>query len=88
MPAIAETIAGFDFAPTIGVFVARGTPLAVIERFSIEMTNVARLPELIQSLSKAGVVAVGAGSLEFEPVIQSEIERMAKAVAAAGLKPE
>lgn len=88
VPAIAETIPGFDFAPTIGVFAARGTPAAVIERFSAEMANVARLPELVQALNSAGIVAVGAGPAEFDQAIQGEIARLAQAVGAAGLKPE
>jgi len=88
VPAIAETIPGFDFAPTIGVFAARGTPASVIERFSAEMANVARLPELVQSLNNAGIVAVGAGPAEFDQAIQGEIARLAQAISAAGLKTE
>lgn len=88
VPAIAETIPGFDFAPTIGVFAARGTPASVIERFSAEMANVARLPELVQSLNSAGIVAVGAGPAEFDQAIQGEIARLAQAISAAGLKTE
>ncbi|MDZ4075752.1 MAG: tripartite tricarboxylate transporter substrate-binding protein [Hylemonella sp.] len=88
VPAIAETIPGFDFAPTIGVFAARGTPASVIERFSAEMAHVARLPELVQSLNSAGIVAVGAGPAEFDQAIQGEIRRLAQAISAAGLKTE
>lgn len=88
VPAIAETIPGFDFAPTIGVFAARGTPASVIERFSAEIASVARLPELVQSLNSAGIVAVGAGPAEFDQAIQGEIARLAQAISAAGLKPE
>ncbi len=88
VPAIAETIPGFDFAPTIGVFAARGTPASVIERFSAEMAHVARLPELVQSLNSAGIVAVGAGPAEFDQAIRGEIARLAQAVSAAGLKTE
>lgn len=88
VPAIAETIPGFDFAPTIGVFAARGTPASVIERFSAEMAQVARLPELVQSLNSAGIVAVGAGPAEFDQAIQGEIARLAQAISAAGLKTE
>jgi len=88
VPAIAETIPGFDFAPTIGVFAARGTPAGVIERFSSEMAAVARLPELVQSLNSAGIVAVGAGPAEFDQAILGEIVRLAQAISAAGLKTE
>ncbi|MDO8264628.1 MAG: tripartite tricarboxylate transporter substrate binding protein [Gallionella sp.] len=88
VPAIAEVIAGFDFAPTIGVFAAKGTPASAIERFSAEMARVAKMPEVIQILNNAGIDPVGAGPADFGKAIDDEIERLAKAVAAAGIKPE
>jgi len=41
VPAIAELIPGFDFAPTVAVFAATGTPQAAIDRISAEMAAVA-----------------------------------------------
>ncbi len=88
VPTIAELIPGFDFSPTIGFFAASGTPASVIERFSTEVARVAKLPELIQALNTAGVDAVGAGPADYGRAIQSEIDRMAKAIAAAQIKSE
>ncbi len=88
VPAIAEVIPGFDFSPTIGFFAASGTPQNVIERFSAEVARVAKMPDLIQALNTAGVDAVGAGPAEYGRSIQSEIDRMAKAIAAAQIKSE
>lgn len=88
VPAIAEIIPGFDFAPIIGVLAAKGTPANAIERFSAEMAYVAKMPELIQTLNNAGIDAVGAGPADYARAIKGENERLAKAIAAAGIKPE
>jgi tripartite-type tricarboxylate transporter receptor subunit TctC len=88
VPAIAELISGYDFSPTIGVFAAAGTSQAVIDKMSADVAKVARMPETLQILSKAGVEAVGGSVAEHAKVIASENERFGKAVSAAGIKPE
>lgn len=88
IPAIAEIIAGYDFAPTIGVFAANGTPSATIERLSAEIAKVAKLPEVIQTLGNAGVDAVGASAVDHAKSIAVENERFGKAIQAAGIKSE
>ena len=86
VPTIAETIPGFDFAPTIGVLAATGTPASVIERISTEMAAVAKMPELIQALNSAGVDAIGSSPADYNKALLDETERLAKTVAATGLK--
>ena len=88
VPSISEIIPGYDFAPTIGVFATNGTPPSLIERLSIEVSKVAKLPELIQTLGNAGVEAIGGSTAEHAKTIASENERFGKAVQAAGIKPE
>jgi tripartite-type tricarboxylate transporter receptor subunit TctC len=88
VPAIAEILSGYDFSPTIGVFAAAGTPQSVIDKMSAEIAKVARMPETVQTLSNAGVEAVGGSVTEHGKVIASENERFGKAVVAAGIKPE
>lgn len=88
VPAIAETIPGFDFAPIVGVLAVTGTPASAIERISAEMAQVAKMPELIQTLHKAGIDPIGAGPAEYNKAILGENERLAKAIAAAGIKAE
>ena len=88
VPAIAELIPGFDFAPTVAVFAATGTPQAAIDRISAEMAAVAKLPEVLQLLSNAGIDAVGSSPAELGRVMQDEIERLGKTVQSANLKQE
>lgn len=88
VPALAEIIPGFDFAPIIGVLAATGTPVSAIDRISAEMALVAKMPEVIQTLSNAGVDAIGNGPAEYNKAILVENERLAKAIIASGIKPE
>lgn len=88
VPAIAEIIPDFDFSPIVGVLAAKGTPANAIERISAEMAQVAKMPELIQVLSNAGIESVGAGAADYGKAIQAENERFAKAIAAAGIKQQ
>jgi tripartite-type tricarboxylate transporter receptor subunit TctC len=88
VPAIAETIPGFDFAPIIAVFAATGTPAAAIERISNEMAAIAKMPEVVQTLSNAGIEAIGGSAAECHRAVLEEVERLGKAVAQAGIQKE
>lgn len=86
--AIAEIIPGFDFAPIVGVLAATGTPAAAITRISTEIAAVSRMPELMQTLNKAGVEPIGTGPADYNKAVLAENERLATAIAAAGIKTE
>lgn len=88
VPAIAEIIPGFDFAVIVGVLAATGTPQAAIDRIAAEMEHVARMPDTIEVLAKAGVEAVGGKSAEYGKAIVDENERLVKAIKAAGIKQD
>ena len=88
IPAIAETVPGFDFGVIIGVLAPTGTPPAVVERISNEIAKVARMPEVIQTLTASGVDPVGGSSAEYDRAILNENAKLAKAIAAAGIKAE
>ena len=88
VPAISEVIPGFDFAPIVGVLAASGTPPSAIERISQEITAIAKMPEVITLLNNAGIDPIGGGPADYNKAILGENERLAKAIAAAGIKPE
>lgn len=88
LPAIAELIPGFDFAPIVGVLAATGTPASAIERISAEIAVIAKMPEVVQTLEKAGVDSIGGGPDVYDRAVRGENERMAKAIAAAEIKAQ
>jgi tripartite-type tricarboxylate transporter receptor subunit TctC len=88
VPAIAELIPGFDFAPVIGILALAGTPADVIAKISAEASAVLKMPETIQALATAGIEAVGGSAADYGAIISGENARVATAVKAAGIKPE
>lgn len=88
VPAIAEIIPGFDFSVIVGVLAATGTPASAIERISAEMAQIAKMPDVIQILNKAGTDPIGGGPADYNKAILGENERLAKAITAAGIKAE
>jgi tripartite-type tricarboxylate transporter receptor subunit TctC len=88
VPAISEIIPGFDFAPIVGVLAATGTPAPAIDRIAAEMALIAKMPEVIQTLNNAGIEPIGGGPADYNKAILGENDRLAKAIAAAGVKSE
>ncbi len=88
VPAIAEIIPGFDFAPIVGVLAATGTPASAIERISAEMAQISKMPEVITTLNNAGIEPIGSSPADYNKAILGENERLAKAIVASGIKPE
>jgi len=72
----------------IGVLAQANAPTGAIARLSAEAAAVNKHPELLATLGTAGIDAVGSSPTDYAKAIQSENERLAKAVALAGLKPE
>ena len=85
---ISEMIPGYDFAPIVGVLASTGTPQAAIDRISAEMAQVAKQPELVQTLSNAGIEAIGGSAADYGKAIAEENDRLGKAVQAAGIKSD
>lgn len=85
VPAIAETVPGFDFAVVVGVLAAKSTPPIAIERISKEIAEVIKKPEIIATFHEAVVEPVGTGPADYGRAILRENEAMAKAGKAAHL---
>ncbi len=87
VPAIAETIPGFDLAVTQSLFARTGTPAEIVNRIAAEVAVVVKDPDVIQKFAAAGIEPVGAGPQELAKVLEGEAERVIRIVKAAGLKP-
>ena len=88
VPAVAETIPGFDFAPIVGILAPAGTPKGIVDRIAAEVVAVTKNPDTQKQLAGSGIEAVGGGSDEYAKAIADENARMAKAIEAAGIKAE
>ena len=88
VPLLADQIPGFDFAPIVGVLAGAGTPQSAIDRISAEMEQIAKMPEVIATFTNAGIDPIGSNPADYNKALLGEIDRLAKAIVAAGIKPE
>jgi tripartite-type tricarboxylate transporter receptor subunit TctC len=88
VPAIAEKIPGFDFAPNLILLAKTGTPPDAINRMSAEIAKIAQQPDAIEALRGLGVTLIGGGPAALTEALQRESPQMVNAVKRAGLKPE
>jgi tripartite-type tricarboxylate transporter receptor subunit TctC len=88
VPAIAETIPGFDFAPTFGLFAPNGTPRDIIVKIGADVAQVVKLPDIIERMKNLGIEPLGVSGDDWAPMLRADAERYAKAVKISGAKVE
>ncbi len=87
VPAIAETIPGFDLAVTQSLFARTGTPVDIANRMTAAMAEVVKHPEIVQRFETMGIEAAVAGPTQLAKILAEEAGRIEKIVKAADLKP-
>jgi tripartite-type tricarboxylate transporter receptor subunit TctC len=88
VPAIAETIPGFDFAPTFGLFAPRGTPREVMAKIGSDVARVVKLPDIVERMKSLGIEPIGASGDDWARLLKADAERYSKAVKISGAKVE
>ena len=87
IPAVAETIPGFEFSSWNGFFAPAGTPEPVVKALRDEITAFARSSEISEKLSKLGIVPGGIPVDQTEAVFKQDFAAYAAAIKAAGITP-
>ena len=88
VPAIAEKVPGFDYAPNLILIARTGTPAETIQRMSDELARIAKQSDLIESMRTAGITYVGGSPQDLAAALQREGEQMIATAKLANLKPE
>ena len=88
VPAIAEKIPGFDFAPNIILLARSGTPAEAINRISADIAKVAHQAEAIELMRTAGISLLGGSPADLAAALAKEEEQMGATAKLANLKPE
>jgi tripartite-type tricarboxylate transporter receptor subunit TctC len=86
VPAISETVPGFDAAAWIIVFAPTGTPPALIERFSAEIAASLNQPTVRARLDEMGATVVGADPARTLAFHRAELEKWRRAVELSGAR--
>ena len=88
LPALAETLPGFEAQAWFGVVAPPKTPRAIAEKVSAGVAEALRNPEVIKRLNDLSAEPMGLTPDETAAYMKSETERWAAVIRAAGVKLE
>lgn len=88
IPAIAETVPGFEFAAWVGIFAPAKTPRDIVARLSRETSAFLRDPEVTKIFAQQQIVASYRDSEEFTQYIRRELDKWAGVIKTLGIKGE
>lgn len=88
LPAIAESLPGFDLEGWQGVVMPAATPRDIVGLLNREFAAVLDLPDVRKRLNDAGLPVVSGTPEAFERVIRRDYDRLGKIIREAGIKAE
>jgi tripartite-type tricarboxylate transporter receptor subunit TctC len=87
LPAIAETLPGFQAMTWYALFVPRATPQAIVTKLNADVVKVLRDPVLAQRLVSDGLDPAPGKPADLTAYIRAETERFSRLIKVAGLNP-
>ncbi|HTE14663.1 MAG TPA: tripartite tricarboxylate transporter substrate-binding protein, partial [Burkholderiales bacterium] len=88
IPAVAESVPGYEHEPWNGLLAPAKTPGAIVAKINAEVVRMLAAPEVKKIFANEGGEAVGNSPEAFAAVVKSETAKWAKVVKAAGIKIE
>ena len=88
VPAIAETIPGFDMAPWVGIILPLGTPQLIVNRLTKETTAVMNDPTIAKQFTDQQLAVMLLPGDKFRDLIQHDLDKWKDVVKAAGIQQE
>ena len=88
IPAVAETLPGFQFGGWFAILAPAGTPKEVVARINSDVNSVLASPAMGERQLGFGVYGGGGTPEDLAKFLREERENYAKAVKAAGIEPE
>ena len=88
VPALAETLRGFESTTWMAMAAPPGTPPEIAARLSREVAEVLRLPEVKARLNDISATPVGSSPEEARAFIRSEAARWREVIVSAGIRLE
>ena len=86
VPAIAETVPGYEVVNWFGVVAPAGTSKAIVTRVNAELNKALQSPELVKTLAAQTAEAVGGTPEAFGKVIRADFTKWAKVVKESGAR--
>ena len=88
VPALAETMPGFEVGNWFGVMAPARTPRAIVQRLNGEVMKVVQDADAAARLLEHDVLPLGSTPDGYETYLKNELERWSKVIKTSGLKSE
>jgi len=89
VPAVAESgLKDFDGGSWQGIVMPAGTPRDIVSKANQDLLKMLRSPDTREKILAMGGITLGNSPEEFSVFVRTEMEKWAKVVKAAGIKPE
>src|SRR5260221_7581718 len=86
VPAVAETLPGFDITAWYGFLAPAGTPREIVKKIHDDSVTVIKRQDFLERLERDGIEPVANTPEEFAAEIKADLARWAPIVKAAGAK--
>ena len=88
LPAIAETVPGYEFIGWYGLVAPARTPEGILSKLNAEIARILKAPEFQERLAALGAEPISSTQQELAAFMQVQTEKMRKAVKESGAHPE
>jgi tripartite-type tricarboxylate transporter receptor subunit TctC len=88
VPAIAETIPGFDMAPWVGIILPAGVPKPIVDRLTKEILAVMSDSAAVKLFTDQQLVVMTLPGEQFTALIKKDSDKWEKVVKTANIKME
>ena len=88
IPAVAESIPGYDYSGWNGLIAPKGTPGPILEKVRAALLKIMSLPEVRDAIAEQATEVVTSTPGEFRKLVQNELNKYGAVVTAVGLKVE
>ena len=88
IPAISESVSGYEFVAWIGAFVAAGTPRPIVDRLNGEFRKALAHPDTARILSSQTLDPLPMSSEDFAKLLRADYDKYEKVIRLSGAKLE
>ena len=88
LPTVGETLPGYRAEAFQGMLVPAGVPVAVVNKLSMAVARIVKLPDVAQRFELDGAEGVGSSPAEFAAFLKAEMQKWSKVIREAGINAE
>lgn len=88
LPAVGETVPGFDTVPWAGMFAPAKTPRAIVNKLNSEIVKAINKPGINQKLTDLGLAPGPSTPAELDKFVKEQLQAWGNKIKAAGIQPE